>query len=82
MSAKIHCYVISCSSDSMLDTRKLFIWGEMGMARWLPETMAEAKKRILQCQKESKCESCDAEIHRVVIERTEKTKRQKYRSFE
>ena len=74
--AKIKCYVISCSSDVNLDTRKLYISGGTGHAHWLPETVGEAKKRILQCKKINPCNFCDAEIHEVIINRTKETTRQ------
>lgn len=74
--AKIKCYAISCSSDAEIDTRKLYVWGGMKYAQWLPEGVGEAKKRISQCRKENKCEICDAEIHEIIIERTQKTKKQ------
>ena len=72
--AKIKAYVISCSSDGEMDSRKLFVWGEMGAARWLPETESEANKRILICQKETKCKICDAEVHEIELKRTTETK--------
>jgi len=51
----------------------------MGLARWLPETMAEAKKRVMQCKKENNCDFCDAEIHEIIINRHIKTKKQSLR---
>jgi len=75
--AKIKCHAVSCSSDIDMDTRKLYIWGGMEHARWLPETVGEAKKRIMHCRnKENKCIVCDAQIHEVIITRTEKTRKQ------
>ena len=74
--AKVKCFAISCSSDVDLDTRKLYIWGGSKAACWLPETVGEAKKGIFQCQKENKCKFCDAQIHEIIIVRSEKTLRQ------
>lgn len=73
--AQIKCFAISCSSDAEVDARKLYVWGAIKFARWLPESVGEAKKRIKRCQQEHKCVPCDAEIHKIVIERTEKTKK-------
>jgi hypothetical protein len=74
--SKIKCFAISCSSDAEIDVRKLYVWGGIRSARWLPETRSEAKKRIEVCRKEHGCEVCDAQIHAVTIARTKKTKRQ------
>lgn len=76
---KVKCHAISCSSDVEMDTRKLYVWGEWKTVRWLPETVGEAKKRIKKCQEENQCDVCDFEIHEIIIERTEKTKKQKLR---
>jgi hypothetical protein len=63
-------YVISCSSDNIkLDARNLYVWGEMGAARWFPGSLREATRRICECRKKTGCKSCDAEIHRVCIQR-------------
>lgn len=37
---------------------------------------AEAKRRVKKCQVENKCQTCDAEIHEVILERTKKTLKQ------
>ena len=71
--AKLSTFVISCSADGRVDTRKLFIWGQIGNLNWLPETQSEAKKRIIMCQKQNNCSVCDCEIHQVMLERTKKT---------
>lgn len=73
--AKIKCYVISCSSDADLDARKLYVWGGIKHAQWLPETIGEAKKRIVQCKKDNRCYFCDAEIHEIIINRTKETQK-------
>lgn len=73
---KIKSYVISCSSDADLDVRRLYVWGEMGLAKWLPDTIKEANRRIRLCQKENGCDHCDAQVHEVVINRTRPTKKQ------
>jgi len=75
--AKIKCFVISCSSDAELDARKLYVWGGYKHIRWLPETAGEAKKQIIECKKEYKCEICDAQIHPLELERTRLTNKQK-----
>ena len=71
--AKIKAYVISCSSDGDVDVDQLFIWGEIGQYRSLSETRHDAKKRMLICRKQMKCNVCDAEIHEIEIERTART---------
>ncbi|MFX1537685.1 MAG: hypothetical protein ACFFDI_26105 [Promethearchaeota archaeon] len=71
--AKISAYLISCSSDAGLDTRKLYIWGQIGKISWLPESYAEAKKRVMMCQEQNKCAVCDYEIHKVTRDRTKRT---------
>jgi len=58
--AKINCYVITCSSDNEMDIRSLYVWGEWGSARWLPTT-------------KTACEFCDAQIHKIYIERNRNT---------
>jgi len=70
---KIVCYAISCSAMSDIDIRKLYVWGEWHHKTWLPLTEHEARKRIKLCKKKHGCETCDAEVHKVVIERTKKT---------
>ena len=72
--ARIKCFAISCSSDADLDARRLYVWGELKHAHWLPETKMEAKRRIKQCKKENKCSLCDAEIHEIEIQRNKDTK--------
>ena len=76
---KIICYPISCSSDEEVDIRRLFVWGELGSARWLPITKEEAKRRMLKCREREKCNHCDAQIHRVEISRTKMTNMQRLR---
>jgi hypothetical protein len=72
--ACLRFYVISCSSDSVrLDARSLYVWGEMGAAKWLPDSEREAKRRISQCKIHTRCKDCDAEIHRVAIQRRSPT---------
>jgi len=77
--AKINAIIISCSSDAELDARRLFLWGAGKYAKWLPDSIHEAKKRIIQCRIEHKCACCDAEIHKVEIERTKLTNKQQLR---
>lgn len=74
--AKIIIYPISCSSEGELDARKLYVWGEWDKAKWLPLTKGEAQRRIELCRKENKCKTCDAQVHRVEIQRTKKTYKQ------
>jgi len=71
--AKINCYVITCSSDNEMDIRSLYVWGEWGSARWLPTTKKEAQRRIEECRKKNACEFCDAQIHKIYIERNKNT---------
>ena len=71
--AKIKFYVISCSAMGDIDVRKLYVWGEWHHKTWLPLTEHEARKRIKLCRKKHSCETCDAEVHKVVIERKKKT---------
>lgn len=70
---KIICYAISCSAEGMMDVRKLYVWGEWGNSKSLPLTRSEANKRIKACQKRHKCLFCDAEVHKITVERTKKT---------
>ena len=70
---KVKFFVVSCSSDSRLDARSLYVWGEMGRARWLPETEREAGRRIRECRRLMKCAECDAQIHEVRVNRTKST---------
>ena len=72
----IKIYVISCSCDVELDVRKLYVWGGLKSARFLPDNRAEAKRRVKKCQVENKCQICDAEIHEIRLERTKKTLKQ------
>jgi hypothetical protein len=72
----IKTYAISCSSDVELDVRKLYVWGGLKSARFLPDSLAEAKRRVKKCQAENKCQNCDAEIHEIKLERTKKTLKQ------
>jgi len=74
--AKIRCYVISCSSDSDMDARNLYVWGEQGAAHWLPDSAKEVKRRIDACRRQHDCQPCDAEVHEIVVERTLSTKSQ------
>ena len=74
--AKIKRFVISCSSDAEMNAQSLYVWGGMKNAIWLPETEREARKRIIQCRKINKCIDCDWQIHKIIIERTEKTIKQ------
>jgi len=74
--AKIKFYVISCSAMGDMDVRKLYVWGEWHHNTWLPKTEHEARKRIKLCRKKYCCEACDAEVHKVVVERTKKTSKQ------
>jgi len=74
--SKIKTYVISCSSDVELDARGLYVWGGIKKARFLPESIKDAKRRVLKCRIETGCQSCDAEIHEVILERTKKTLKQ------
>lgn len=69
----IKTFVISCSSDVPLDIRKLYVWGSIKYARFLPETKREAMYRLKKCQQDNKCLICDAEIHEIKIKRTKKT---------
>lgn len=69
----IKVFAVSCSADVECDVRKLNIWGEWRAARWLPDTIKEARKRIEACQKEIKCAECDAEIQCVRIKRNKRT---------
>jgi len=71
--AKINCYVITCSSDNEMDIRSLYVWGEWGSARWLPTTKKEAQRRVEECRKKTACEFCDAQIHKIYIERNRNT---------
>jgi hypothetical protein len=71
--ATIKFYIISCSSDTEMDVRNLYCWGEWESAAFMPDTRQEALDRIERCRKKNKCESCDAEIHRVSIRRKKKT---------
>ena len=72
--AKIKAYVISCSGDAIdLDIRNLFVWGGYGYATWLPKIKVEIMKRLEMCRRENKCAFCDAEIHKIIIERTKLT---------
>ena len=70
-------FAISCSSDAELDARRLFVWGGIRHTRWLPESLVEARRRILECRKEYKCERCDAEVHGISIDRTRTTNKQR-----
>lgn len=74
--SRIFCHVISCSSDTSLNVSKLLVWGEGKHAGFLPQTSAEIKERLADCQKKTGCEHCDAEIHKLEINRTEKTYKQ------
>jgi len=77
--AKISAIIISCSSDADLDSRRLFLWGAGKYAKWLPDSMSEAKKRVIQCKRECGCDYCDAEIHKIELDRTKLTKKQSLR---
>jgi len=70
---KIKFFIISCSSDQILDTRKLYVWGETETSKWMPETSREAERRIELCHKKMQCQICDAEIHRAEIVRMKET---------
>ena len=74
--SKIKCFAVSCSSDVELDVRKLYIWGGLKSAYFLPDNKSEAKRRVKKCQVENKCQTCDAEIHEIRIERTKRTLKQ------
>ena len=68
--AKLHCVVVSCSADNNeIDIRNLYIWGELDSAHWLPDTKREAIRRVGKCRKKNQCKFCDAEIHKIQIER-------------
>jgi len=73
---KIICYAVSCSAMGDIDIRKLYVWGEWRHNTWLPKTEREARERIKLCKEKHYCEYCDAEIHKITIERTEKTFKQ------
>lgn len=73
--AFLNFYVISCSSDCPdVDARSLYVWGEWEGARWFPDTVKEARKRIRVCREKYKCRLCDAQVHKVKIERKEEVK--------
>ena len=69
----IGAYIISCSSDAEKPLGQLDVWGELDTARWFPSTAKEARMRVEACRKKMKCRECDAEIHRVIVERTRPT---------
>jgi len=70
--ASLKFFVISCSADCQkLDSRNLYVWGEMGAARWLPDSVREAKRRIEQCKIKTGCKQCDAEVHYASVQRKE-----------
>jgi len=70
MATKIIFFVITCSSETELDARSLYVFGESCFLGGLPNTSKEAHRRILECQKKTGCLKCDAEIHRIETERT------------
>ena len=72
----LKCFAISCSSDIVLGAKSLYVWGSIRSARWLPESIAEARKRIRHCKNETGCSCCDAEIHEITIKRSLMTNRQ------
>ena len=66
----IKFFVITCSSDCQdLNVSDLYVWGELSGARWMPQSIKEAKKRIMECQAKYGCHSCDAEVHDVEIKK-------------
>ena len=73
---KTQFFVISCSSDGDVNQRFLYVHGERNHQS-LPTMRNEARKRILSCQEEMKCQECDAEIHQRSITRERKTLKQK-----
>lgn len=63
----IKFYIISCSADVDCPEPIFFIWcDKYGM----PWTRDEAETHIVQCQKETKCEHCNAAIHHINLVRT------------
>ena len=73
---KTQFFVISCSSDGDVNQRFLYVHGER-KHHSLPTMRNEARKRLLNCQEEMKCDACDAEIHQCLIRREKKTLKQK-----
>ena len=74
--AKIKCFAVSCSSDVEMNAQSLYVWGGIKNVQWIPSTEKEARKRIIQCRKINECKHCDWQIHKSIIERTEKTLKQ------
>jgi hypothetical protein len=70
MATKIIFYVYSCSAETEMDIRSLYVSGESQFLGGLPGTSKEAHRRILECQKKTKCLKCDAEVHKCEVERT------------
>jgi len=73
---KTQFFVISCSSDGDVNQRFLYIHGER-KHQSLPTTHSEARKRLLSCREEMKCDICDAEIHQCSITREKETIKQR-----
>lgn len=70
----IRFFAISCSSDCAdLNVSDLYVWGELKAARWMPQSIKEAKKRVLECRAATQCRYCDAEIHDVQISQRHRT---------
>lgn len=83
MSRKLKAYVISCSSDSEMTVSHLYVHGgNTNKNYWLPGTMKEAIRRLNKCQRVNQCKYCDAEIHKIEIARTIKTKLQLFENPE
>lgn len=78
---KVRFYVISCSSDGMINQRYLYIHGELGTGA-LPSKLKEARERVFKCFGKNKCNQCDAEVHVCHITRDRKTLKQEVNSKE
>lgn len=70
MATKIIFYVVSCSAETEMDVRSLYVFGESQFLGGLPGTEKETHRRVLECQKRSGCQRCDAEVHKCEVERT------------
>jgi hypothetical protein len=67
----IKFFIFSCSQDVHCP-EPLIVWGSLYLSQAMPDTREEAENRILECRQLTGCKNCDAEIHRIYLNRSRK----------
>lgn len=76
MPIKMHRFCISCSSETEMNRKHLFVWGDDRGLAGLPTSLGETMRRLARCKIKIGCSQCDAEIHKFSLPRSVKTYKQ------